>query len=341
VTKEERGVATDPPQLPETAEESDEQSSRVELWRVVLAVLVLGGVVEVLIYGYLERPGWIGSSGKQFWDYLDLLIVPAALALGVYWLNRRQTERDQQAQDAQQERALAVESQRAQDEALQAYLDQMSQLLADPERPLRRARPGDTLSMLARARTLTVLQRLESRLLKRSVVQFLYEAGLITKDHVVVELTGADLAKANLNEANVEEANLCGAYLARANLVKAKLRRADLSNAKLFGADLSLAKLDGANLSDAVLIGDKRSTPVQRISAPEKYTLGGVGPKNADLSYTDLSGANLWNAYVSEKQLDSADSLIGATVPNGRKYENWLKIKRHRDMEHGKNGGTP
>lgn len=57
----------------------------------------LGGVVEVIIYGYLERPGWIGVSGKQFWDYLDLLIVPAALALGVYWLNRRQDERDQQA----------------------------------------------------------------------------------------------------------------------------------------------------------------------------------------------------------------------------------------------------
>jgi len=310
------------------------------LWRVVLAVLVLGGVVEVLIYGYLERPGWIGSSGKQLWDYLDLLIVPAALALGVYWLNRRQTERDQQAEDAQQERALAVESQRAQDEALQAYLDQMSQLLADPERPLRRARPGDTLSMLARARTLTVLQRLESGLHKGSVVQFLYEAGLITKDNVVVELRGADLGKANLTDAELKGASLRGAYLARANLRLAKLSKADLRDTKLFGAILSLAKLDGANLSAAVLMGDARSTPVQRISAIDKYTLGGVGPKNADLSYADLSGANLTNAYASEKQLDSAESLRGATMPNGRKYEGWLKIKRHRDREHGESGDT-
>ena len=83
-------------------------------------------------------------------------------------------------------------------------------------------------------------------------------------------------------------------------------------------------------MSDAVLIGDKHSIPFQRISATDKYTLGGVGPKNAD-----LSGANLWNAYVSEKQLDSAESLKGATMPNGRMYENWLKIKRHRDGEHG------
>jgi hypothetical protein len=71
-------VATDPPQSHEPAENSEEQSSRVQLWVIVLAVLLLGGVVEVIIYGYLERPGWIGVSGKQFWDYLDLLIVPAA-----------------------------------------------------------------------------------------------------------------------------------------------------------------------------------------------------------------------------------------------------------------------
>ena len=333
-------MATDPPQLPETAEESEEQSSRGQLCRVVLAVLVLGGVVEVIIYGYLERPGWIGSSGKQFWDYLDLLIVPAALALGVYWLNRRQTERDQQAEDAQQERALAVESQRAQDEALQAYLDQMSQLLADPERPLRRSRPGDTLSMLARARTLTVLQRLESGLLKRSVVQFLYEAGLITKDHVVVELRGADLAKANLTDAELKGASLRGAYLARANLTLAKLSKADLRDTKLFGANLQYAKLDGANLRGAELIGDGRGPPLPRVSRTGSLPiLHGPGPQNADLMYADLHGADLTDAYVSEEQLLSADFLQGATMPNTRKYEDWLKIKRHRDREHGENGG--
>lgn len=179
-----------------------------------------------------------------------------------------------------------------------------------------------------------MLPRLDG-LRKRSVVQFLYESGLITKDHVVIDLTGAHLTAVNLTSANLKGTNLRGAYMARANLVDARLSEADLGNAKLFGANLSLAKLDGANLSEAVLIGDKRSTLFQRISATRKYTLGGVGPKNAD-----LSGANLTNAYVSEKQLDSAESLKGATMPNGRKYENWLKIKRHRDREHGENGGT-
>jgi hypothetical protein len=118
---------------------------------------------------------------------LELLIVPAALAIGVYWLNRAQQERERKAEDAQQERELAVASQRAQDEALQAYLDHMSQLLI--EQPLRRASPGDNLSTVARARTLTVLPRLDSER-KRSVLQFLYESGLIVRPRGVLNLRG-------------------------------------------------------------------------------------------------------------------------------------------------------
>ena len=56
-------------------------------------------------------------------------------------------------------------------------------------------------------------------------------------------------------------------------------------------------------------------------------TFHGAGPKNADLSIADLSGADLTGAYVSEDQLRSAESLKGATMPNGQKYEDWLKSK--------------
>src|SRR5215204_599716 len=130
---------------PSPAEAPEERARRRRgpRWLVVLAALALAGVVVgVIVYGYLSKPGWIGVSGKKFWDYLELLIVPAALAMGVYLLNRAQQEREREAEDAQQERELAVESQRAQDEALRAYLDQMSQLLTDKDRPLHRAPPG-------------------------------------------------------------------------------------------------------------------------------------------------------------------------------------------------------
>jgi hypothetical protein len=74
---------------------------------------------------------------KGLWDWLDLLIVPAAIAVGVFLLDRRQRERDRAAEEdrqrrhqlemeEQRDRELRVEAQRAQDAALQAYLDQMS-----------------------------------------------------------------------------------------------------------------------------------------------------------------------------------------------------------------------
>ena len=61
-------------------------------------------------------------------------------------------------QRAQAERELA--EQRAQDEALQAYLDQMSQLIL--ERNLLEAKEGDPVYTLAQARTSTVIVRLDS-----------------------------------------------------------------------------------------------------------------------------------------------------------------------------------
>ena len=265
------------------------------IWAVRgIAVLVVFGLIASAVASAVDKP---------LWAWLNLLIIPVVLAIGGYWFTSSQNRATQ-----------AAAERRAQDEALQSYLNQMGQLLLDKETQLLHPEEGDDARTLARAWTLTVLPRLDG-LRKRSVVQFLYESGLITKDHVVIDLTGAHLAAVNLTSANLKGANLRGAYMARVNLVDARLSEADLGNAKLFGANLSLAKLDGANLSEAVLIGDKRSIPFQRISATDKYTLGGVGPKNADLSYADLSGANLTNAYVSEKQLDSAESLKGATSP--------------------------
>src|SRR5215216_368365 len=239
------------------AADPEQQSSRVPRWIVLATALALAGVVGVIVYGYLAMPGWMGVSDKKFWDYLELLIVPGVLALGVYWLNRRQAERDQQAEVAQQERELAVENQRAQDAALEAYLHQMSQLLLDKERPLRSAQPGDDAQVVARARTLTVLPRLNSER-KRSVVEFLSEAGVLYGEHqkIVVmsffPIAGAtDITDAvvSLAEADLREANLSGFDLSRANLIKADLRGADLSSANLSKAFLEKADLSGANVS--------------------------------------------------------------------------------------------
>src|SRR5829696_987057 len=122
-------------------------------------------------------PRWTGFRGKTVWDFLQLLIVPLMLvAIGLVF-SLQQDARQQRVEDqrAKAERELA--EQRAQDEALQAYLNQMGSLLL--ENDLLKSRGGNSeVNTLARARTVTVLGRLDpSR--KTQVVRFLMEAELV------------------------------------------------------------------------------------------------------------------------------------------------------------------
>jgi hypothetical protein len=273
---------------PSPAADSEEQSRRVPRWVMIVAALVLVGVVGVIVYGYLARPGWIGVADKTFWDYLELLIVPAALALGVYWLNRRQDERDREAdaarererqaqaarreeereadatqreherqisEDARKQRELEVANQRAQDDALRAQLNQMSSLLLKYD--LHSSTEGisakdisvedSTARMVARAQTLSVLPMLDGHR-KYSVVLFLAESALISKERHIVWLVGADLSnlevasRSNLRW-NLGGTVLHGTDLSGADLHNVFLRKSTLSNTDLSGADLSNADL--------------------------------------------------------------------------------------------------
>lgn len=70
---------------------------------------------------------------------------------------------------------------------------------------------------LARAWTLTVLERLDSQR-KASVSRFLYEAGWITKERRVVDLSDADLRGVDLRGAHLPRIDLRSARLNGANL---------------------------------------------------------------------------------------------------------------------------
>jgi uncharacterized protein YjbI with pentapeptide repeats len=311
----------------------------------IRGVIILG--VVVLIASTVDKP---------LWDWLDLLIVPLVLAIGGYLFNSSQNRATQ-----------AAAERRAQDEALQAYLDHMSDMLMpkSADQPsLSGESPPESLRTLARARTLTVLRRLDGER-KGRVLQFLYESRLIfAEDRVVLDLKGADLVEAglrwaflratnlvetnlsganlvdaNLVEANLVEANLSGANLrgailiearlrgtnlSEANLSEADLREADLSHASLYKADLTQSDLSGADLSDAYPIEAKLSRAILHGAYLEDADLRG-----ADLRGADLRGADLRDVQgVTDEELDQqAKSLEGATMPNGQKYEDWLKSR--------------
>jgi hypothetical protein len=133
------------------------------------------------------------------------------IAGGGLWFNYQQRERELEIARKQRKQELAIAEHRTQDEALQAWLDQMSgMLIPNTDQPsLYKARPGDGLSSVARARTLTVLPRLGGDR-KARVVQFLYESGLISSMHPVLDLSGADLGGADLSRADLSGSILDG-----------------------------------------------------------------------------------------------------------------------------------
>src|SRR5215217_5719550 len=284
-----------------------------------------------------KKSRW-GFRGMTVRDWLPIggaLLVPLVIALGSWAITWQLQKLENQRAEADRELA----EQRAQDEALQAYLDQMSQLILDRQlleieqgNPVHE--PGNPVHTLAQARTSTAILRLDAEH-NESVTHFLITSGLAvrskdsprllrgsTLSHA--KLSGAHLSNADLGDADLSGADLSNALMVNANLI-AHLPNADLSGANLIGADLSEANLFSADLSDATLIGADLSRAVL---------------DNADLSNAVLDNANLGGANgITNAELEQqAVSLEGADMPNGQKYEDWLKSELRE--EDGTNEGS-
>jgi len=174
------------------------------------------------------------------------------IAGGGFWFNQQQRERELQIAGQRAQTDQEIADQRRQDDMLQKYLDGMSQMLTDKDRPLHRAQVGDTLSTVARARTLTMLPQIDGPRRGR-VLQFLYESKLITKDKLVISLHGANFSRADLARAPLKGVYLFDARLSNANLEMSTLEGAYLKWAKLEAARLVSANLQMANLTGAIV----------------------------------------------------------------------------------------
>jgi uncharacterized protein YjbI with pentapeptide repeats len=385
----------------------------VSWFRRIFLIVVVSGVLAVLAalaWPTIERPLGLAAADlrpfwvaiivaatfsitcfliyfvakKSLWDFLDLLIVPLALAIIGLGFTAQQQARQTQ-----------IEEQRAQNAALQAYLDQINPLIL--EEGLLDSEEGDTVFTLAKARTTTVLAQLDGEH-NQAVTRFLSDAGLLREPALLAK---ADLQDARLHKAVLQEANLTGTELNRANLTDAvlinavfytkekvgkstqvttaDLTKADLSRAALLGANLSRGHLKEATLTDATLqsanlrgadlqgadlshsalqdadlspatvsgyppgLVPKESTNLSyadlRDAALQGANLNSAVLQNANLTNADLTNANLTNANLTNanlgeatgwtmEQLTAARSLEEATMPNGQKYEEWIKSSR-------------
>src|SRR5215217_6478819 len=285
-----------------------------------------------------------GTTVRDWLPIAGALLVSVVIALGS-WSITWQLEKHEN-QRAETERELA--EQRAQDEALQAYLDQMSQLILDRKLlEIEQGNPvheqGDPVHTLAQARTSTAILGLDAEH-NESVTHFLITSGLSvrTKDSARLlrgstlshaKLSGAHLPNADLGDADLSGADLSNALMVNANLIVADLSGADLSDSLLDNADL-VAHLPNADLSGASLIGADLSEANLRGADLSDANLIGANLSDAILVKANLSGAVLDNANLSgaegitnEELERQAASLEGANMPNAQKYGDWLKGK--------------
>jgi Pentapeptide repeats (8 copies) len=285
---------------------------------VLAAAVVLAATF--IVAAYRQRWEWAGFAGspkappKTLWDWLDLLVVPLALAAVAFALNLAQSNRDHRRED-----------QRAREDALATYLQQMSNLLLEHKQFTPRE---ERALLIVRELTLSVLPRLDGRR-KGIVAQFLAESGLIKDEPAgtLLNLSGADLRGAvlhgNYNHTVFESADLRGADFRNANLVGAVFAHADLRQAVFDGADLEDASLSGDDLRGArftkalvyrghfagACLSGARFTRA-RLSSTDFAATGG---HDIDFSGAALAGIDLSVAAFSRDDVNLTGAVLLAT----------------------------
>ena len=268
-------------------------------------------LIAVLLYlGYTLGSSWTGfgylpypdgkkegefQRAKTLWDWLQLLIISAVLTVGGLWFNGQQNQTSLSISNKQHQVDLQIADNQQQATILSNYIGDMSNLLLNNKINLQDSQPGDEIRIVARAKTLLALRILEPDH-KGNLVQFLYEADLISEKRQIIDLNLADLHGIDLSNAQLDGIDLKGANMSGANLKNTSLNGADLSGVNLGGADLNEAKLDCIKVKTDCIHANLSHADLSR--ADLSY---------ADLSYADLSYAQLENATMSYTILNSAE----------------------------------
>jgi uncharacterized protein YjbI with pentapeptide repeats len=254
-----------------------------EVIRGAILVLVALALGLLLWAGYGQK--WTGFQSRTLWNWLELVVVPASLALAAFFLNRAASNRDRQLTSEREFYAL------------------LGPLL-----------PRETALGALRVFILSTLHLLESRG-RGQMLRALYDAGLIKGETAEIDLQfanlrGADLrgmvfkdanlSGADLSGADLSGTDLTGAILKNANLMKAGARYGKnpiLSRARLEGTNLTKAKLRRAALDHAILAWpvlegtDLRDADLSGITSFETVEFKGVDLRGAKLQGADFEAA--------------------------------------------------
>jgi uncharacterized protein YjbI with pentapeptide repeats len=311
---------------PEVAPDSSGWSFRRRVLLIVLFAILLITLAVMLYGGYLSSWSLLTQPSGIFWVVVGLMaaigfvataydkvfspavrrtisrnapLVSALIALlGVLIAQIVNAHLTRSTQENQQ----ILDQQSRQNSELQNYLSTAGELPTNPDPA------ADTA---AQAQTLTVLPDLDPDQ-KRTVMQFLYQADLINKDHPRIGLFYADLTSANLkgtdsqdNKFVLDNTSLRGANLGDADLEYISMKGVNLSPARLVNKNLSNADLSDANLNHAWL---------------SQVDLSEANLSGADLGHVDLRD----DTGLTQEQIDEAKGDERTQLPDGlQRPANW------------------
>jgi hypothetical protein len=85
--------------------------------RQVLRTVAIGSLLAALavfiLLGYRQEWQWTGFPPKKLFDWMQILVIPVAVAIGTFVLNRAAKRRDDEAQREQRQREEAIEARHA------------------------------------------------------------------------------------------------------------------------------------------------------------------------------------------------------------------------------------
>ncbi len=304
---------------------------------IALAILVLASIgYGVYLAYFLDKFGFgdYFERAKTIWDWLNLLIIPLLLTIGVIFINnstqkniklreeeRARLEKEKIEQRENFERWVKYDN--AREQALQKYLAAMQELILENE--LRETTQTNPVHEIARALTLDILRRLDGER-KRLVLDFLYQTGLIYKANPYVSLIAASFGmspapllssntpirqKADYFDDVTRASNLQQIYLINANLIGAVFCDVVFVNANLQGADFTDANLENANLSgadlkDAIFVRTKLISSKFIAARVENANFQDSDLNNSSMREANLRGANFQNADLRHAEFQYA-----------------------------------
>jgi len=256
----------------------------MKIMRIIFTAVVLSFIVFIGYLAFSKNPPlWTGfgeseinifmDPAKSLWDWMELLIIPVALGIAGWALN-----------NAEKSNSYKKESERAQNEIIDSFIKIFTQLILDKNL----TKDSDIqIKIIARTRIMFALNNID-RSRKRQILQFIYESGLIF-NKPTLNLNGANINNANLDEILLTNAEIRGAYFINTSMKKTNLEESIFIGCDFTNANFTNSKVKNLDLS---------------------YTnLTGVKLKNMDLTSVNFLGAIFKNTKLNNSKLTEAQII--------------------------------